>query len=355
MSRTGGSLLARLASRYRSSSEVLATHALWTILTAHHEPRQAFEQLLVRFGIAPDFAKPMMLRQEYVVDADNRIDIVGQLADGRLGFALEAKWNSTELRSNQTNAYHAAVAPWGLLLYVVPQRRLKMLSDHIGREFQSFKTAKNNDYVVLREANDGKAAIVVCSWEYLLDTLERGSSGMAAEDVRQLRGMCGDAGQLVYQPFTVDWNEPSLRQGVAQAIEIAADIFAAVEQRFPLESVYQATDETTSIGWYFEGVPWAGWFGFEPIAWAYHGQTPLWIAIPLQYGSNKGTRAAMEKWHMAKGLKPLTHRYTTENFIVPVPLVGGLGRDEVIAKALQTFDALHACYPNEGPAAPCLT
>lgn len=349
MSRIGASILARLASGFRASPEVLATRALWTILTAHQKPRQAFEQLLVSFGMAQDFTDFMALRQEYAVDAENRIDLVGQLADGRIAFALEAKWNSTELRPNQTKAYYARVAPFGLLLYVVPQRRLKTLSERIGQDFDCLPIAREKGHIVLSRPNDGKPAIVVCAWEHLLDVMEKASDGMAAEDVRQLRGMCGDAGQLDYQPFSVNWYDASFRQGVALAVEIASEIFARAEERFSFESVSQATDERTSIGWYFGGVPWAGWFGFEPMAWAYHGQTPLWITIPLQHNANPGTRKAMQRWSASKGVLALTHFYTQENFIVPVPLVGESSRDEVIEKALVVFDELNACYQDDGP------
>lgn len=344
MTRIGSTLLARLSSGFRGSEEVLATRALWLILTAHESAKNAFLRLLKRAGLPPHFAQSLAIREEHDVEEHGRIDLVGQLPDGGLAFALEAKWTRTKLRQNQTGGYLSRVKPGGILLYVVPEARLEELTSEIADAFHLGCVAGEKGLHVLRHVTASQAGIAVTSWKHLLNLLVHDCTGMAVEDIRQLQGLCDSISPLEYEPFAYGWDSDPARQGVAQAVHLAPLILARAEKEFALTNVFLAAEETTSIGWYFDGVPWYGWFGFEPTAWAFYGQSPLWIAIPLQKQHHSLTDAAAAEWRKRTGKALIRHRYTTDHFLVPIMLTPGRTQEMVIDSALTQFREVAECY-----------
>lgn len=199
MSDEGASILAYLASRLTSQTEVLATEALGYILSRSTASRRALHQLVHRTDgqAGPSYTQ---VQTEVAGEDNERVDLVAFDESGTERLLIEAKFWAG-LTDNQPNTYIKRLRKGGdpsVLLFVAPRTRIETLWPkllEIGRKEYDLQEEDHTASDMKSAAIDGSSRrLSLTSWRSLLDTLtaEARLAGdvVAEQDIRQLSALC---------------------------------------------------------------------------------------------------------------------------------------------------------------------
>ncbi|TWB34206.1 hypothetical protein [Nitrospirillum viridazoti] len=339
-------LLSRLAPGFRQGGEALATESLRIILEAHQSVRTRFINILQEVGLDKKFSHAVF-RSEYCVKGVGRIDVVAKTSAEELALVLEAKFPSAPLRENQITEYSKKVAAGGVLLYVVPRARMRVMIDLIKEKLgilSSIQTGSIAGLIILRKADESTSGVAIINWDTLLSEIGRVDNADIANDVEQLRSHCNDMELVEFEEIRANTLiDKSLAKEFAQILRLSDLIFQKSMEHFGLKKV-RTYDEMPFVGWYFDGVPWAGWFGFDPVAWAQHGWSPLWLNIPLGKNINLLTNKAKDNWISAGGRQDIILHYYNDYWGIPVDIITIPDQEAIIGYALKCIRGVHEAY-----------
>ncbi len=274
-------LLAHLASKTRA--EDLATDALTYIL---NQPTML--PLLTAFigEISPAFPSIIDVVSRKATDGLGVPDISARTTSGILLFIENKFWAG--LTEHQPLSYLKALPNSGLLLFVVPNRRVNYIWGLLIEKIKSERGVEHDLTIGsgdLRygEINQSKK-IAITSWRRLLHFLNDQARTLGYQqiiaDLAQLQGLCDLIDrQHDFVPFTQenlsDQDTPRRMLGLLSLMD---EVFQKCEEDgiFVRRRTMPTDSTATGSEIRFNDNVWA-WFGVWWEKWSQHGQTPLWV------------------------------------------------------------------------------
>jgi hypothetical protein len=216
-------------------------------------------------------------------------DLVGVSENGAEPFLGEVKFDAG-LTSNQPAAYLQQLLrqdSHGLLLFIVPERRLHMVWNDVRRRSKIHGLELEREHNVapgLLSSRHKEVVVAIVTWSELLSFLEGGLQGEvdkpALWDVRQLRAMCDEQERHAFFPLEERDIESRIGRRVKEInslnYEITSDVLSADGTAQLLGRV---TNTSTWSGRYMMI---AGWWCMLQInfdLWAEERPTPIWLMI----------------------------------------------------------------------------
>lgn len=338
-----------LASRFSSSPENLATEALNFVLGRSHTARRALLQYLGHLGptLPPDLVFLTQAGGE-----DTAIpDLVGIDADGDQVLVVESKFWAG-LTDNQPVAYLHRLPPGkaGVLIFLAPDRRLAMLGPELVRRCREAGIRLEYDgsrRELLVAAIGDRHYLALASWRSVLTVIQRaleteGEHDVAA-DVRQLQGLCEQMDEDAFLPVRSEELTSTIGTRLVQFNGLIDDVTAHLVER-GLASV-QGLRAAAGSAWYGRYLMLLGTpclLKVDCRLWATQRVTPLWLSV---YGPD------WEYSHtIHEALRPLEledpPRLLRQDkaLLVPLYIVTGAERDEVIANLVQQVLEVAGCW-----------
>ena len=281
-------MLAHLRDHFHVPPENLATEALAYVLNSSERARKCWQQLLNR--IEPELPTLNHYFTQVRNQADGSIpDLVGVAEGGLEEFIGEVKFDAG-LTSNQPKTYLKQLLSQdshGLLLFIVPERRLRMVWNEVRRRSRIHDLELDSDTQIapgLLSSRCKNVAVAIVTWNELLNTLEGGLHGDADKpalwEVRQLRTMCDEQERHAFLPLEERDVESRIGRRVKELnqlnYEITSDVLRADGTA---EALGRVTNTSSWTGRYMMVAGWWCMLQTNFDLWAEERPTPLWFMI----------------------------------------------------------------------------
>lgn len=300
------SLIGHLARKHRLGKENLATEVLVYILESSDVV--VVQRLLRSYGVIGDWGSYgyQFTLQKRAAGGRGIQDVRIEDAAGEIRAFIESKFDAS-LTDKQPLEYLDMLPSRGVLLFIVPERRTRVLFEKLAETCRSSpnyaQVVKNSQNRTCRLPNGKK--MVVTSWEDFLRRLANylsRSKQLTEEqrrrgsDIEQLRRLCDMAKEELFEPLTADQIRgvgisPVIRQLKWITKEV---INQCVNRRIVQEmskgkrqggkNVLRADANDTSLC-YGQNLRFCGmdiWIGFWSEVWEQQGFTPLWVCVYRQ-------------------------------------------------------------------------
>lgn len=276
-------------------------------------------------------------------------DLAGFDSNGIVRILIENKFWAG-LTSNQPVGYlqNLPISEPGLLLFVVPQRRLETVwselassSTRVGVQLPTAGWHGNN----LLSAQVGCHTLAITSWSTILTQIEADLkiSGEAEclADLVQLRGLCEEMENTGYVPVTLreltDLNAPRFLMSMSLITDAlcrkAADQSVAFSPKNArISGNFHAWGFSLNLNGYL------GWLAVNLKAWVRYGIGPLWLHFsPNEAGRGREVLQHANAWLSSDPAKAFDDNGTA---IIPLRITPGATIDVVIENLLQQLKEL---------------
>lgn len=341
------SLFGHLVARFSSGPENVATEALAYILGRSAAARRAMNQLPASLGM--QLPEIRAFKTQAFGDDLSIPDLAGLDATGSTVMLVENKFWAG-LTMNQPAAYLARlpVVGAGLLLFVVPQRRLHTIWPDL-----VVSAARAGIDVPLPVSYDGDLIwgrvehriLAITSWPSLLNRIEAEvrSSGdtQILSDVSQLRGLCEHMDSTGFIPASFEelTNTEIPRWLLATANLVPEMCDRAIAAKIADGKGLRPSHFWHGAGRYLRIGAAGGWVGIDHKLWARLGIGPLWMTFHAnEYGCAGAVLKALAPWLSSNPAKAFD---LDGSAAVPLRITAGATRDIVLADLHAQLVELH--------------
>lgn len=345
-----GSLLGQFYSRIRGSQEDVASAGLAYILDRSLVARTKVKSIVeTKCGVAlPD------LRFSSQVAGENqaRPDISAFDSQRVERMILEAKFWAA-LTDNQPIEYLNRLGHGGVLLFVCPRRRERLLWDELVRRLTDNGIAGefNHEERVVRLGQE--QVLAVLSWGMILDSLReelmQAGETRLVSDLDQVIGLCQVVDESAFAPITENDLSVALGRRISSFYTLIDKTIEELGQRvtISLEGLRPSPYRGGYVR-YFTSAPFAFGLYLDFENWHQFGETPLWLGIKDIATTDWGVTP--ELWNKVNGVAGYNNRKAIDIKGDPYfPLFPKLGVEEdVVVSALATdikqiIELLHTC------------
>jgi hypothetical protein len=265
---------------------------------------------------------------------------------------IECKFNAG-FTVHQPNSYLNEIESGGLLLFIVPDKRL----DSAFRELRE----RCNSEVKLctgrpRQAEINGRHLVVSSWGKILHALDADQKPLGSRlaldkynvYLNELKGFCDVASKEVFPPLTEEQIKGIGIAGVIHQLKWLVEniIKTCIEDEILEESpspkekqLYAGYDSSLFLGREMQIGNQPVWIGFYGSAWEERAQSPLWIQIVDR--DHKATQLVAKLRRQKGDDLVVPHTFDSgEAFVIPIPITPGLSQAEVVTSACQFVASL---------------
>jgi hypothetical protein len=348
------SLLAQLASKFASQSEVIATDALTFILRHSTGARGSLQSLLGNLGCGSPVA---YVTTQSVIGDESRPDLsVFDKSDQLMAF-IEAKFWAGLMVTQPVDYLQRLVERRGqVLLFVVPEARI----DSVWAELEKRATNAGMPFsdvvaaVSARSASTaGGAKMALTSWTRLLSILKAGSEQAhereAVANLEQLEGLVRRFESDEFGPLSsADLSDLTVPRRVKALSGLVQAVIVKAESKGVIATGGTRPAHTwTSAGRYLGLRHGNSWLGIDHDAWALYQASPLWLWFGVSpWSRGREVRRALSGWE-AKSPQRL---FVNDDDSVSVPLFirSGAERDEVIDDLLCQIEEVDAALAAAG-------
>jgi hypothetical protein len=347
---TQTTLLAHIAAMLASSEENLATESLCFVLGESAAARTAFLDLLSR-NLKREL--PALVFKAQATDPDGTIpDVVGLDSQGKPIVYVEVKFWAGLTGSQPVGYLERLQREGGLgLVFLAPENRLATLWPELSRRCK--------DAGLQCEVRSGPVdywlhpatlpPLGLTSWREVLGELLHACTvagdASAAEDIRQLRGLCDRMEQEGFLPLRSEDLTGNLPRRIADYGNLVDDVTAALVDA-GLAST-KSLRAAAGKGYYRKYVTLKGngaQIAFDAGWWAKFGATPLWLWLEGPDWKPSATiRAALQALLAAEPPEALVG--ADGAILVPLALPTGCERPEVLASLVAHVRAVCDLIP----------
>jgi hypothetical protein len=340
-----GSLFGHLAARLSPSAENLATEALAYILARSASAKRALCQISASLNL--QLPEIRSFRTQLSGEDRSIPDLAGFGPDGRAFILIENKFWAG-LTANQPAAYLGRLPENGLLLFVVPQRRLHTIWPDLvvsaGRANVTLPAANLHGHDLLW-GQVGLRTLAVTSWKALLRRIEAevtsAGEDFTLSDVRQLEGLCDHMESTGYLPANM---EELTNLEVPRRMLALAELIPELCERAALAGTVslkglRPTHFPYGAGRYVRVGAAGGWVGVDYRRWAKYGIGPLWIAFgPEEFGRGAEVLNAIAGWLTSNPIRAFDGDGTA---VIPLRILPNATRDVVLMDLLNQIAEIH--------------
>jgi hypothetical protein len=340
------SLFGHLVTRFTSGAENLATEALAYILSLSPAARTALNRIPASLDLRLPEVRSFRT-QAWGEDAAIP-DLAGFDAQGTVRILVENKFWAG-LTPNQPAAYLERLptdAP-GLLLFVVPQRRLHAMWADLAisaeRAGVHLPVATAGGDLVWGRV--GERTLAITSWPALLGRLEAevrtAGDAPILSDLAQLRGLCEHMDSAGYVPATLreltDMEVPRRLLAVTDLVPALCD--RAIAAGIADGKGLRPTNFPYGGGRYIRIGVAGGWMGVDHRHWARHGIGPLWITFGVnEFGRGPAVLETLAAWVAASPPRAFN---MDGSAVIPLRITPGATRDIVLDDLMSQLTELH--------------
>lgn len=300
-------LFGHLATLLRGRED-LATDALHYLLQISPARKFIRSQFKLILNVA-ESALPEIVRYETRLGQPGGgiPDMIGFAEDGSCYVVIENKFYA-RLTDHQPNTYLSAHLPQGgLLIFIVPDSRKRSIQFEISEKLNQSKEdwmPPDPNYGLSFYRVDKSNTVAVVGWGGVLKAFEAipehnkdKNLAQAAEDIRQLRGLCQimDAADT-FLPFReADLQDQETPRKILNIINLVKETLDEATRR-KIISRKEIYPEFESAGYkvYFKREHM--WFGAFYWAWQHFGFSPLWLYSSKDDKSHLRIRQSLQSW-----------------------------------------------------------
>jgi hypothetical protein len=271
--------------------ENLATEALRFILSGNPALAEAFARLCISAGgEAKDIAS--FYTQEMHEDGSIP-DMFCRDRDGQLVAIVENKFWAG-LTDNQPLAYLRQLKLGGVLLFVVPERRVQSVWIELMNRCKEVEpiTSDSGKHTAPRGRTSDGRILAVLDWMTVLASLDtaaqRANDHRAVSDIQQLMGLCRKMDAEAFLPITA---EELTDLGMARRTMNFADLIHEVGEACIAQDIVKTRDVAGSrlvvthsdhgTGRYILIGGFGAWLGFDADIWLESGRTPFTLNFSM--------------------------------------------------------------------------
>ena len=278
-----GSLLAEFYTKIRGSQEDIASLGIARILNKSLKARKTFSFLLSQIS-GDDFSELKYIGQKVNKDKE-RPDIVGIDEDGKEKVIIETKfWSS--LTENQPNKYLKDLTNNGILMFIVPSLRKRIIFTELIRkaenEFEIKTDSEKDDLIFVKEGNK---YILIKTWEEVFNLLKQAlieeNNTELISDVDQLIGFYEVVETESFKPVSDEDISPKIARKIVSYYDLTEKIVNELKKRGGSFNTKNLLSRSKRYGHqrYFRKDD----FGFavcvEFELWAKQFDSPFWLYI----------------------------------------------------------------------------
>lgn len=320
-------LLAYLATKTRA--EDFATDALAYILN-HHAGRVVASEFIRLIKL--DFPGITSVRTRTATEGFGIPDIIAETDNGPLLYIENKFWAG--LTEHQPRSYLDALPTNGILLFVVPHRRVdyvwRLLIDRLGGKSNNDSFEQHD----LRFRIFSKKILAITTWHRILQFLDQklkhDEQRNLSADIAQLIGLCDFMDeQYEYEPWTAtDVSDQQFARKLHGLLNIVDDVLrrAAQAEIIELQRIKQEDSTYAGRDIKLRGAIWA-WFGVWYKPWAELGYTPVWLQL---YKENLEV-TTLQILRKIKDNQNIDLLEDEHNYLFPIKIAPGADRDRVLS------------------------
>ena len=347
-------LFGHLASRFSTHPENLATEAVAFIVNQSSAMREALRRLVAQTGI--ELPQLATFRSQASDDQGNIPDLIGLDVTGAERLFVENKFWAG-LTANQPAGYLDRLPAKGsaVLVFVVPSKRLPIVWAELtssamnrGRDLPEPEQL-TGDFLVARLTSS--TALAATTWNAVLDTFEAAARASgetsAAADVAQLRSLCDVMDQEAFLPVrTEELTNLEVPRRVVGLVNLISDLTAKAVDL----GIANRTGLTVARGDYNTGVyrrigPAVASLCIDHERWSRYGITPLWV----RFEDDKDGRAPFVLRALKAWVPPQLFA-DGGRALIPLTVLPGVAREEVLKDLLEQLKRLHAALQSAAAA-----
>jgi hypothetical protein len=271
--------------------ENLATEALRFILSGNPPLAEAFARLCTSVG---SDVKDIASFDTQQMHEDGSIpDMYCRDRDGELVAIVENKFWAG-LTDNQPLAYLRQLKPGGVLLFIVPDRRVQSVWIALMnrcKEAEPIISDGEMNTAPRGRTSDGRT-LAVLDWMTVLRSLDaaaqRANDHRAASDIEQLMGLCRKMDAEAFLPITA---EELTDLGMARRTMNFADLIHEVSEACIAQDIVKTRGadggrllvrhSNHGTGRYVMVGGFGAWLGFDPDIWVESGRTPFTLNFSM--------------------------------------------------------------------------
>ncbi len=292
-----GSLLAEFYTRIRGSQEDIASLGIARILNKSSKVREAFSFLLTRIN-GENFSELRYIGQKVEKDKE-RPDIVGVDEEGREKVIIETKfWSS--FTENQPNKYLKDLTNNGILMFIVPSQRKRILFTELIRktenEFEIKTDSEKYDLIFVKEGNK---YILIKTWEEVFNIFKQAlieeNNTELISDIDQLIGFYEVVETESFKPLSDEDISPEIARKLVSYYNLVDEIVEGLGKKLGSESFKKFKRQPQVYGYhrYFR----TDYFDFAVCLkfelWAKEFDTPFWFYVS-KYDGKKWNDLSMK-------------------------------------------------------------
>ena len=277
-------LLAQILPMFTGQTERVATEALRYILQQSEAARAALESMLSTAGVEVDSLT--RFQTEAPGDEGERVDLVCYDASGDERVLIEAKFWAG-LTDNQPNTYIDRLPQCGhsALLFIAPAQRMETLWPELRRiaAKANHTLSSVSESVDLRcVAIDGsERKMILTSWRAMLNLMasHAGADTKVVSDIQQLLGLTDTMDANAFLPLHSEELGPASARRIQDFLNLVSKVRDRTQSTGLVRWSRRVSNSGGSSGLWGTLADAEIWFGFDPLAWANRGDTPLWVQI----------------------------------------------------------------------------
>ena len=285
-------------------------------------------------------------------------DLAGFDGNGRVRLLVENKFWAG-LTPNQPSAYLERLPEYlpGLLLFVVPQRRLHTIwSDLVSSAAKAGVAIPPSSVsgANLISARMGVRTLAVTSWGALLDRFEGAGRDAGEHSMLTEVSQVGGVGEEVDTSGDVPaWVEELTNEEVPRRLMAVAGLIPELCDRAIAAGIADGKGLRPTHFWHGAGRylrigTAGGWIGIDHRHWARFGSGPLWITFGANdYGRGPAVLSAVAPWLASN---PVRAFEADGAVTVPLRIAPNATRDAVLDDLLSQMTELHSLLRDLGEA-----
>ncbi len=255
------SLLSYIASNFISQYENVANSSVTYLLNKYPAARKVLQEILSISSV------PTHYLTELPTKSNGRPDITGLDDAGNKLVIIEGKFWAN-LTDNQPENYLNELSIGGVLLFLVPDKRLKSLGVEIEKRL-----------------NGKDERIVIKSWSAFLELVEiennKNHDNQLASDLMQLKELCKKMDEEGMPPLSMSDLDPMNGRLAYQFVDIIDECYTRI--KLWNQSDFKGLNRTPSKyghGFYFKAYDLTCSLYFSSYDWfRKEGHTPIWLSI----------------------------------------------------------------------------
>jgi len=328
------SLLARFYGRIKGSQEDIVSEGIKYILNNSYKTRSALN-LLLENKTGQKLSDLRFISQK-VEEKRERPDIVGVDENGEEKLIIEAKFWAT-LTENQPNEYLKDLAENGILLFIVPSKRTRIIFNEVlrkmGEEFNISSVDMDNEKITIK---DKEKYVLIKGWDEIFSLLKQAlieeKNLELVSDIDQLIGFYEFVEKKSFKPISSEDLSPEIPQKINSYYDLVDKVVDELIKRRSNEISNQGLARAPQIYGYHRYLRTEEIYGCAMCLkfdlWAENFDTPFWFYISKVENTQWSDLSEKDKRILKKYLLLNKLSYVEKDKGMYLPLVTPLNKPE---------------------------